>query len=507
HPAKGCTMEFSAFEILTALALLFLAIYYYFTSTYDFWSSRHVEHPKPELFFGNFKKIMLGKSSLGDYLYEQYQYYKNEPMFGLYARRTPVLVVNDPEYIKDVLIKDFSSFSDRGMTIHEKVEPLNQHLFSLEPARWRPLRIKLSPTFTSGKLKEMFYLLAECGNSFETLIDNMVKKNPVIECRELTAKFTTEVIGICVFGLKAEAMTDGDSEFRKIGRKVFENSWMKFIKFRIRDAMPWLFNLLGPFFYDHEINGFFINLMKQTMEYRKKNNVRRNDFVDLLMDIKDDPSKVGDIEMTDALITAQAFVFFIAGFETSSTTISNALYELALNPSVQDKLREEIIEELANDNGSLKYETIKGMKYLHKVFCETLRKYPPVTVMMRKTMQPYTFSGTKVTIPKGMRVWIPAYAIQRDPAIYPDPDTFDPERFSEENIKQRHPSFYLPFGDGPRNCIGARFANYQSKIGIIQVLRNYKVEVCDKTCIPYVNDPRAFLLAPVGGIHLKFTKL
>lgn len=73
---------------------------------------------------------------------------------------------------------------------------------------------------------------------------------------------------------------------------------------------------------------------------------------------------------------------------------------------------------------------------------------------MRKSMDNYTFSGTKVSIPKDLRVWIPVYSIQRDAQIYPNPDTFDPERFSDENIKARHPSFYLPFGDGPRNCIG-----------------------------------------------------
>lgn len=74
-------------------------------------------------------------------------------------------------------------------------------------------------------------------------------------------------------------------------------------------------------------------------------------------------------EMTDTLITAQAFVFFVAGFETSSTTISNALYELALNHSIQNKLREEISEELKKNDGKLKYESIKNMKYMHKVFC------------------------------------------------------------------------------------------------------------------------------------------
>ena len=73
---------------------------------------------------------------------------------------------------------------------------------------------------------------------------------------------------------------------------------------------------------------------------------------------------------------------------------------------------------------------------------------------MRNTTEPYTFSGTKVSIPKDTRVWIPVYAIHHDPQIYPNPEAYDPERFNEDNMQQRHPSFYLPFGDGPRNCIG-----------------------------------------------------
>lgn len=92
--------------------------------------------------------------------------------------------------------------------------------------------------------------------------------------------------------------------------------------------------------------------------------------------------------------------------------------------------------------------------FLIVFFTETLRKYPPVTFLMRQSLADYTFDGTKVNIPKGQRVWIPSYSIQRDPDIYPKPDVFDPERFSDENAQNRHPMFYLPFGDGPRNCIG-----------------------------------------------------
>ena len=288
-------MDLGVSELLFGFAALFLLLYYYCTSTYDYWSSKGIAGPKPLPLLGNFKDILLNKISIGDFLYKLYAEYKDEPMFGIFARRTPILVVTDPELIKDVLIKDFSSFSDRGIVIHEKVEPLSQHLFSLEPARWRPLRTKLSPVFTSGKLKEMFYLLTECAEHFEKYLDEYVKKDPIIECRDLTAKFTTDVIGVCAFGLKMNALADEDSQFRKIGRKIFEMSLSRIIKSRIREAMPWLFKLLGPLMYEHEINDFFIETMIQTMNYRKTNNIKRNDFVDLLMAIRDDPSKVGDI--------------------------------------------------------------------------------------------------------------------------------------------------------------------------------------------------------------------
>lgn len=92
--------------------------------------------------------------------------------------------------------------------------------------------------------------------------------------------------------------------------------------------------------------------------------------------------------------------------------------------------------------------------YFYRFVSETLRKYPPVTVLNRICTNETTMEGTKFVIPKGIAVTIPVFGIHRDANIYPNPDKFDPERFSEENIKTRHPYAYLPFGEGPRICIG-----------------------------------------------------
>lgn len=112
-----------------------------------------------------------------------------------------------------------------------------------------------------------------------------------------------------------------------------------------------------------------------------------------------------------------------------------------------------------------------------------------------------------MVIEKDTFVLVPTYSIHKDPEYYPQPEIFDPERFSEEQTKARHPCAYLPFGDGPRNCIGMRFARMQTAIGIISLIRNFKFSTCSKTEIPFINDEENIFLVPKNGIHLKVEKI
>ncbi|XP_046602915.1 cytochrome P450 6A1-like [Neodiprion virginianus] len=493
-------------ESLCAVAIILTGIWYYLVANYSFWKERGILGPEPGLIFGNMKDVLLVRENFGVQLKKICDQFPGAPLIGVYDRRTPVLIVRDPELIKDVMIKDFSTFSERGLPVHDKVEPLSTHLFNLETTRWRPLRSKLSPAFTSGKMKNMFYLILECADYFEEYLNNIVEKGEPIDCREITAKYTTDVIGSCAFGLQMNALADEDSEFRKMGRKFFKMDRKRRVLGLLRSSSPWLYELLGISAMGDDITNFFLSSVKETIDHRMKNNVRRADLIEMLMEIKNHPEK-SDFELTDAIIAAQAFVFFIAGFETSSTTISHALMELAQNHDLQERLRREIIESLEANNGDITYDGVKKLKYLDMVFQETLRLRPPVLLHMRKAMAEYTFRGTNLTIPKGQMIWIPTWEIQQNPEYYPKPTVFDPERFTDEMVKARHPMTYLPFGDGPRNCIGARFGTYQTKLGLIKILSNFKVDMSDKTNIPYVPNPAAFLLEPVGGVHLKFSKI
>lgn len=164
---------------------------------------------------------------------------------------------------------------------------------------------------------------------------------------------------------------------------------------------------------------FFLNTFLQTLEYREKNNVQRNDFVSLLLTLKD--------SFTPHELAAESFLVYGGGFETSSTLMTFALYELALNPDIQERLRDAIKEMMSESEGKLTYESIFSAKYLDQVINETLRKYPPIPSSIRKCIKDYKIPGTGLVIPKGTKIDLPTYSLHHDPEYYPEPDRFDPE--------------------------------------------------------------------------------
>lgn len=165
----------------------------------------------------------------------------------------------------------------------------------MEVERWRPLRTRLSPVFTSGKLKEMFPLILDCAKHLEQYLDKLILREEFIECRELTAKYTTDVIGSCAFGIEMNALSDEESEFRRIGRKVFANSFGQILRFRFRQIFPRIYNLLAFILPPMEVTKFLTNIIVSTMKYRQENNIVRPDFVNMLIELKKHPDKLENI--------------------------------------------------------------------------------------------------------------------------------------------------------------------------------------------------------------------
>lgn len=141
----------------------------------------------------------------------------------------------------------------------------------------------------------MFFLITQCADHLEQYLGKLVSKNEPIECRELMAKYTTDVIGTCAFGIEMNALSNEDSEFRKMGRQVFTQNFENKIRFRLAQFTPRLYDLLGYILPQREVTKFFTRVISETLDYREKNNVVRHDFVDMLRELKKHPEKLGDI--------------------------------------------------------------------------------------------------------------------------------------------------------------------------------------------------------------------
>ncbi|CAL7949196.1 unnamed protein product [Xylocopa violacea] len=428
---------------------LFLGVLYCFlTSTFDFWERRGVSFRKPTVLFGNFAPMLLFRKSLPEGIQEMYEWFKDERYFGAFRVRSPVLILRDPELVKNVCVKNFACFLNRGIPVNSQ-DTLSAHLFNLEGKKWKSLRSKLTPVFSSGKLKRMFYLLAECGEEFQTLIDTSSGTDRPYEIRDLATKFTIDVIGSCAFGIQINALTDEESEFHRAAKKLSKPSYKATLWRMLRTAVPKLYKLLGVQVIDPEVTKFFKGVVSQMIRQREEHGIKRHDFMDLLIELKNK----GTLENESA------------------------------NGHVCHDEDTEAAEEI-----------------------ETLRKYPPASMLSRRCEHQYQIPGSKVELPAGIRVIIPIYGLHHDSDYYPNPATFDPERFTEENKRTRHPYTYLPFGEGPRNCIGMRFALLQIKVGIISFLRKHRVEVCDKTITPIKFSRRSLVTTSEKGFWLRIVK-
>ena len=141
-------------------------------------------------------------------------------------------------------------------------------------------------------------------------------------------------------------------------------------------------------------------------------------------------------------------------------------------------------------------------------FIETLRKYPVLPMLNRTCVKEWLIPGTDKVIEKGTEIFISALGLQRDSKYYEEPDRFNPDRFNEESSKNLINKPYLPFGDGPRNCIGMRLGKMQTKVGLVLMLQKFKYDLEDTLKKSELEiEPRHFLLQPRNGINLRISKL
>uniref|UniRef100_A0A182PYU9 Uncharacterized protein n=1 Tax=Anopheles epiroticus TaxID=199890 RepID=A0A182PYU9_9DIPT len=497
------------FLVVPALTML----YFYLKQHYRYWTNRNLPQLDASFPLGNMKGVG-SEIHFTDVLNEAYAKGKAQksPLVGLYFMLKPILIVTDLNMVKRILVKDFNSFHDRGLYVNERDDPLSGHLFALDGERWRYLRNKLSPTFTSGKIKLMFATIREIGDEFLASVNRYVERDEPVDVKLLAQCFTCDVVGSCAFGLQCNSLKNEGSKLLEIGDKVFKPpAWRNMLAFALISFKKLAKQLHLPAL-PGEVTSFFMPLVSETVADRERNAIERPDFLNLLIQLKNEGTVEGEVteglqKLTLDEVAAQAFVFFFAGFETSSTTLSFALFELANNPTIQERVRAEVLEKLKLHDGNITYDALKEMTYLDQVINETLRMYPPVSQLIRVSTQPYPVEGTNVTLEPDTMLMIPTYAIHHDAGIFPDPERFDPDRFALAATHARHTHAFLPFGDGPRNCIGMRFGLLEVKFGIVQMVSKLRFTVSERMQTPIRISKMATILEVEGGIWLNASKL
>ncbi|XP_037941241.1 cytochrome P450 6a2-like [Teleopsis dalmanni] len=484
----------------------FLLIYLALKRNNSYFSKRGILHDKPELFYGNLKEFTRSKT-LYQIIREYYMKYKGSGRFvGIYLYMRKAMMLLDLDLIQDILVKDFGNFTDHGHYYNEKDDPISAHLVNLDGIRWKTMRAKLTPAFTSGKIKFMLTSVVDIANQLVNVLEETLSSTNMddgVHCDDLMVRYTTDVTGSGVFGLKCNSLRNPNCEFIAITKKLcyYRHSWPIVA---LMTLFPNLFRKLKFKYINEEVSQFFLRVVRETVEFRDRTSEQRKDFLNILMELRK-PNTVDNLTIDE--ITAQAFAFFAAGYETSASALSFCLYELALNQDIQDKARREITETIARHDGKLTYEAVNEMKYLLQVMHETMRMYSIVPFLVRKTAEDYIVSNTNHVIEKGTTVIIPMDAIHHDPDIYPNPEQFDPERFTKTEVENRHPMAWLGFSRGGRACIGSRYAEFQVLIGLSSLLKNFRFSPSHKTQIPMKFNMYKMCRGPEKGVYLKVEKL
>ncbi|KAI5706186.1 hypothetical protein M8J76_004777 [Diaphorina citri] len=498
-------MGLLAFNLLVLFLTALVAFYKWSTRNLNYWKIRKIPHIKSAPVVGNYWELLLGKVNVAEKYREFYHQMKDVKYFGILIGTYPALLIKDPKLIMRILVKDFRYFYDRGFHVSDS-DVLGTNLFFLRNPKWKLLRNKTVSVFSSAKLKSSFDILDKClDDLIDYLNENAHKKE--WPTRQLMGDAMTDIVCKAICGLEIHSIKNPSREHVAMQNMAFASSFRGFARNTINFISPYLAKKVHIF--PRILHTYFDDLTWKTIEMRKEKNIRRSDLLQLLLEVYEQEQMLPaeNRVLSRELFVSNIFIMILAGYETSTTTSSLTLHELAHHPDIQDKVRQEIKQVTRESGGKITYDSLKKMKFLDQVLSETLRIYPLANMIFRECMEEYNIPGTDHVIEKGVFVQLPTLALHTDPALWKDPETYNPDRFSEENSASIIPGSYLPFGDGPRICIGKRFALLQLKLVLSKILLHYEVSPCEKTRRHNPLTKNSLLSVPEGVFWLNFTKV
>ncbi|XP_019645052.1 PREDICTED: cytochrome P450 3A8-like [Branchiostoma belcheri] len=471
--------------VLLGLCLLL----YYLYVTWPFYTFKRlgIPGPSPVLFFGNILSYREGS-----HIFDCKCYKKYGKVYGFFEGREPMLMVGDLELIKEITVKQFNNFSNRR-DLGSLLEAFAGGLFVLEDTDWKRVRGTISPTFSSSKLKQMTMLVESCADGLVSILMEKQEKGIMFDLKEVTSAYALDVISSTAFGVEADSLHNPDHPFAVHAKAIFNINILKGLFYVILPPpFNYVFKKGGFSLFPKFATEFFQRTVRKVIEMRQSNpdEAKRVDFLQLLLNAHNKSldektgegiAKEGKYSLSMTEVIGNSMLFWLAGYDTTANTIALTAYNLAFNQEAQDRVMEEV-DTVVQNRGKLDYEAVNEMRYLDMCVNETLRIYPGAKRFDRFCKADTDVKG--LHIPAGTIVNIPAYAIHHDPELWPEPEKFKPERFSKEAQESRDPYAFMPFGSGPRSCLGMRLAMLEIKLALARTLEKFRFVTCEKTESP-----------------------
>uniref|UniRef100_A0A023GNE0 Putative cytochrome p450 cyp3/cyp5/cyp6/cyp9 subfamily n=1 Tax=Amblyomma triste TaxID=251400 RepID=A0A023GNE0_AMBTT len=501
-------MDLSPWTVLAALVSSAVAtvVLWVLKRKYDhsFFRRHGIPGPEPELLLGNYKQLDKDRIKVMDGWVKKYG-----KVFGYYMAEIPYVIITDVEMIKECFVKQMNAFHERpDMLI--PVEPLLSSLLYNTGEKWKKVRSVVNPSFSSTKMKLMTRTIVGCCETTLQVINDHVADGKAVNITKLFKGLSLDVISKCALAWEVGCQGDPNDPLLKVVRSVAEDTEVTLVEGALkipafRSALRWVF----PFTPISKIYCELLERLRRIIHLRRRGDKARTlDMLQLLLDAQDGSGRDGcegrKLQcplISDDQLLGNCFVFLVAGYETTATAMAIAMYELAVHPEEQDAIYEEMKEALEASGGELTYEAMQQLKRLDMFVCECLRMYPPIALITsRKCNKETVVLGQH--FPAGVNVMAATWQVHHDPEVWSDPFRFDPERF-RDGVRAHHPGAFIPFGLGPRECLGKRFSVLEIKAAICTTLRKCKVLVCEETAVPLKPVVRSLFLRSESDIMLK----
>ncbi|KAI2474043.1 hypothetical protein C4B38_000134 [Diabrotica virgifera virgifera] len=431
------------------IGIIFIALYKYMTRNFGYWEKLKVDGPKPMPFYGNFYDIVKMKSTIAQSLKQLYDY-TDAPYVGIYVFDKPVLLLRSPELIGDILVKDSHLFLDKTIVMPKHNVLTQNFLFFQTMPKWKENRTKFTPCFSPSKLKGMFPFISDIGEE----LDRYIADSPeIIDVSDLSGKYFIEVIARCMFGIKANSLKSKDAGFIKMYKGMFSFTYRNLLSQSAHFFFGELAEIFQLNFLEKSITDYLSDALYTVIKERKAHDGKAQDLIDIIIDMSKMEGKENLSQEEIEQLIANAMSFLVAGGETSTSTASNVFYEFAINQDIQEKARKEVLRCMEEDGG-ITYEAMLKTDYLEMCFYEAMRKYPAVPHFCRKSATDYKIRNTDLVLPKGTRIYIPLLPLHMNEKYFPEPQKYDPERFRNFDWSKDGKLVYIPFGAGPRRCLG-----------------------------------------------------